>query len=118
MLRTRNLFAFAAVLLLGVSLAFAHAHPKVMTPAPDSIGSAPAAITITFSEPVEPRFSSIRLTDANDHAVSTGAAHAGSDASTLTLPVPKLAPGGYIVHWISVATDGHRLAGQYKFTVR
>jgi methionine-rich copper-binding protein CopC len=118
MLRPRNLFAFAAVLLLGVSLAFAHAHPKVMTPGPDSVGPAPAAITITFSEPIEPRFSSIRLTDASDHAIPTGAAHSGGDASTLTLPVQKLASGVYIVHWISVATDGHRLAGQYKFTVR
>ena len=43
--------------------AFAHAHPKIMVPAPDSSGPAPGKISITFSEAVEPKFSSIKLTE-------------------------------------------------------
>jgi len=112
--------AIAILLLISVvPQAFGHAHPKVMSPAPDSAGPAPGSISITFSEAVEPKFSSIKLTDASGKAEGSEAAKAtANDAKTLTLTVPKLSPGTYTVHWVSVAVDGHRLDGSYKFTVR
>jgi copper resistance protein C len=99
--------------------AFAHAHPTVMNPSPDSSGPAPSLISITFSEAVEPKFSSIRLTD--ERGTSEGSEVSKSvraDPETITLAVPKLTAGTYVVHWVSVAVDGHRLEGSYKFTVR
>ena len=29
-----------------------------------------------------------------------------------------LAPGGYMVRWHVVSADGHRMKGQYNFTVK
>ncbi len=112
--------ATAIVLMLAaVPSALAHAHPKVMNPAPDSSGPAPDSISITFSEGVEPKFSFIQLTDENGKSADPEVSKpAPDDPTTLILPVPKLTPGTYIVHWVNVAVDGHRLDGNYKFTVQ
>ncbi len=111
-------FAFSLV-LSAVPSALAHAHPKVMKPAPDSAGPAPGSISITFSEAVEPKFSSIRLTDEKGQPEGSEVSKpVPADPKTMTLAVPKLSAGTYIVHWISVAVDGHRLEGSYKFTVQ
>ena len=113
-------FACALVLMLAaVQFALAHAHPMVMKPAPDSAGPAPGSISITFSEAVEPKFSSIQLTDEKGKSVDSDASRPKpNDPQTLFLAVPRLAAGTYIVHWVSVAVDGHRLEGSYKFTVQ
>jgi copper resistance protein C len=80
---------------------------------------APNTISITFSEAVEPKFSSIQLTDEKGKPVDSGVSKpAPDDPTTLILPVPKLTTGTYVVHWANVAVDGHRLDGSYKFTVR
>ena len=112
--------ASALVLMLAaVPSALAHAHPMVVKPAPDSTGPAPISISITFSEAVEPKFSSIQLGDEKGKAVASEASKPKpNDPKTLILAVPKLQAGTYIVHWVNVAVDGHRLEGSYKFTVR
>jgi copper resistance protein C len=112
--------ASALVLMLAaVPSALAHAHPMAMKPAPDSSGPAPSSISITFSEAVEPKFSSIQLTDEKGKSVDSEASRPKpDDPKTLILAVPKLTAGTYIVHWANVAVDGHRLGGSYKFTVQ
>lgn len=115
----RPIVSTLLLMLVAVPVALAHAHPKVMKPAPDSTGPAPVSISITFSEAVEPKFSSIRLTDQNGNAAGSEVSKPlPADPKTITLAVPKLAAGTYVVQWVSVALDGHRLEGSYKFTVR
>jgi len=116
---SRPTVCLLALLLTIAPSAYAHAHPKTMTPAPDSAGPAPSKISITFSEAVEPKFSSIKLTDTAGKSVdSETSAPVSGDAATITLKVPSLRPGIYVVHWTNVSVDGHHLAGSYKFTVR
>ena len=112
--------ASALVLVFAaVPSALAHAHPMVMKPAPDSAGPAPSSISISFSEAVEAKFSSIQLTDEKGKSVDSEASRPKpNDPKTLILAVPKLTAGTYIVHWANVAVDGHRLEGSYKFTVQ
>lgn len=106
-------------LFFAVPSAFAHARPKVMTPAPDSVGPSPSVVSITFSEAVEPKFSSINVTDEQGKKLNTASSvPAANDPKTLTLAMPVLSPGGYLVQWVSLAADGHRLEGEYKFTVK
>jgi hypothetical protein len=107
-------------LLAATPDALAHAHPKVMVPAADSSGPSPATISITFSEAVEPKFSSLNVTDEEGKKKFNTAASTLSpgDPKTLTLALPPLSPGPYKVHWVSVATDGHRMEGEYQFTVK
>jgi methionine-rich copper-binding protein CopC len=117
-LRKKVLTSALSVLLVAPA-AFAHAHPKAMNPMPDSVGPAPKKISMTFSEAIEPKFSSIQLTDEGGKSVDPEVSKpVAGDPATLTLDVPNLAPGTYVVHWVNVATDGHRLAGEYKFTVQ
>jgi len=109
----------SAGLFFAVPSAFAHARPKIMLPTPDSVGPSPAMVSITFSEAVEPKFSSINVTDEQGKKFNTASSMpAADDPKTLTLALPVLAPGGYLVHWVSLAADGHRLEGEYKFTVK
>jgi methionine-rich copper-binding protein CopC len=109
----------AAGLFFAVPKASAHAHPKVTVPVADSSGPSPAMISITYSESVEPKFSTISVTDAAGKKFSTATATpVANDPKTMTLALPTLPPGSYVVHWVSVATDSHRLEGQYAFTVK
>ena len=107
-------------LFFAVPMASAHAHPKVMVPAADSAGPSPAVVSITYSEAVEPKFSTISVTDADGKKKfnTATAMPVANDPKTMTLALPTLQPGSYVVHWVSVAADGHRLEGQYSFTVR
>ena len=114
-----NLALLSYVVFFMVPYSLAHARPKLMVPAANSVVSSPASVSITFSEAVEPRFSSLNVIDEHDKKLNSAPSKPlTSDAKTLTLALPPLAPGGYLVKWVSVATDGHRMEGEYKFTVK
>jgi hypothetical protein len=99
--------------------AFAHALPTSREPAQNAEVSAPTQVTIHFSEPLEPAFSKITLTDANGKAAASTASEVdANDKKTMHLAVDALAPGRYTVHWNAVASDGHRTHGDYAFTVK
>ena len=118
-LRPVRLIAVAVLGMLAPSLALAHAHPKVMDPAPDSTVTPPKYVSIEFSEALDPKFSSLHLTNQGGTAISkASSAVSSSDPKRITLELPTLPSGVYVVHWVSVATDGHRLEGTYKFTVK
>lgn len=117
--RMMHLIVVAALGLLAPAVALAHAHPKVMDPAPDSTVTAPRHVSVEFSEALDPKFSSLRLTDAGGTVVSKASSKVSTDdPKHMTLDLPGLPPGVYVVRWVSVATDGHRLEGNYKFTAK
>ena len=108
----------AALLGLAPVAAFAHAHLKTATPAADSAGTAPAEVSIDFTEGVEPRFSTIEVTDPAGGRVDTGPAHtAPVDNKHLSVPVRPLPPGLYTVRWRATAVDTHKTEGEFRFTV-
>jgi len=109
----------AAVLTVAAIAAYAHAHPTKTTPEPNSIVSSPAQVSIEFSEALEPKLSKIQLTSEAGAVVSKAPSSVDTaDAKHMTLALPTLAPAVYVVKWVSVATDGHKLEGSYKFTVK
>lgn len=117
-LRSRTA-ALLLVLLVAAPAAFAHSHPVTMMPAKDATVAAPSEVSVVFSEALEPKFSLLELEDASGAVISKEhSALDPKDAKHLTLQLPTLAPGVYTVHWVSVATDGHRLEGKYNFTVK
>jgi methionine-rich copper-binding protein CopC len=84
-----------------------------------AIPYASATVSVTFSESIEPKFSSLNVTDEQGKQISTASSTPlPNDPKTLTLSLPPLQAGGYLVHWVSVAADGHRMEGEYKFTVK
>jgi methionine-rich copper-binding protein CopC len=120
--RSSKPFALLALCLFALLLAapslFAHTHPMMMMPAADSTGASPASVMIHFSAAVEPKFSLVTVTDATGHVVNKDASVVAGDAKSISLAMPTLAPGVYIVNWVAVSVDSHRSQGEYKFTVK
>lgn len=113
----------ALVAAIGLSAAGtaaqAHAHLVSATPAADATVSSPKALSLTFSETLEPKFSGVELTTAHGKTVPLATSVSAKDHMTITgaLSAP-LAPGGYKVMWHVVSSDGHRMKGAFAFTVR
>jgi methionine-rich copper-binding protein CopC len=101
--------------------AAAHARLQDADPAPGAVLPAPpAAIRLTFSEPVEAALSGVTLTDAAGHRVPTGKpATEPGDQAVLVVPVAgTLSPGLHKVAWRAVAADSHKTGGTFSFTLK
>jgi copper resistance protein C len=105
---------FAALMI--ASGAQAHAHLEKASPAENATVAAPKTIHLEFSEKLEPKFSAVELVKADGAAVAVTSRAAGKAIDAA--PKRALAPGAYKVMWHVVSGDGHKMKGQYSFTVR
>lgn len=100
--------------------AWAHAKLIVAEPKAEAIVSVPpAAIRLQFNDHVELPFTKVRLVDAkeaNFEALAITLDQANPKALLATMP--PLPPGGYRVVWSTVTRDGHKVKGEYSFTVK
>ena len=112
------LWALLAGLLLRAPPAAAHAFLDHAEPRVGStVDSAPPAVTLTFTEPIEPAFSRVEVLDASGKRIDTPAPeHPHSDV--LRLSLPALSPGRYTVHWAVVSVDTHPTEGSFTFSVK
>jgi methionine-rich copper-binding protein CopC len=117
-------FRFPLALLvastIAPSVAFAHAQLQQATPAVGgTVTSSPKELRLRYSEGVEPRFSSVTLTDGGGTAVPLG--RPSTDPQDQTVLVVKLghalAAGTYAVTWHVVSVDTHKTQGSFDFTV-
>lgn len=116
----RRVLATAAVSAVGgvvLAAAPAQAHTSLTgaSPAKGSTVESPAAVKLTFADPV--RFPGAVVVDAKGGHHESGKAHAVDNTVTERIAGP-LAPGVYTVGWRVVAPDGHPVTGDYRFTVR
>jgi hypothetical protein len=110
---------FVLPVVLPTGAAFAHAHLQSALPAVDGVvEKAPTAITINFTEALEPRFCSIEVTDAQGQRVDDGTAHTDGDPKRLSIGLKTLPSGIYTVQWHATSVDTHRTEGNYHFTVK
>jgi copper resistance protein C len=115
--------AAAAVLAVAVALgartvrahAFLdHANPAVGS----SLPSSPAAVTMWFTQQLEPAFTTATVTDASGNPVDTGPAQVDSkDPTELRVSLKPLTPGTYTVAWHALSVDTHTTTGHFIFTV-
>ena len=105
--------------LLAPCLAHAHAQLRQADPPVGGTGhAAPPQVELSFSEAVEPRFSTVAVTDAAGAQVDHADLHmAGGDAKRLAISVGALRPGTYKVVWRATAVDTHKTEGSFTFTV-
>jgi len=108
-----------AAFLAFASGALAHAFPDHAAPAVGStVRSAPAAVSIWFTQELEQAFSTIRILDAKGNVVaSSDRAVDPSDRTLLRLAVPPLSPGTYRVVWRVLSVDSHVTEGDFTFAV-
>jgi methionine-rich copper-binding protein CopC len=106
--------AFALLLGTAESNAHAfldHAEPKVG----NTVAAPPREVTLTFTQKLEPAFSTITVTNAAGQRVDSGKVRVnGSQMSIL------LKPGGtgtYHVNWHVLSVDTHTTEGNFTFQV-
>ncbi len=111
----------AVLSLAGTGSALAHADLASADPAAGAtVKTAPTEVSITFTEEVEPKFSTIQVLDAGGKRVDDGKAHTAPDnEKLLSVGLKPLAPGTYKVIWHAMsADDSHKTKGNYVFTVK
>lgn len=105
-------------LLLVAGQADAHARVIASTPAASATVSSTRAITVTFSDRVVPAFSGLDVINAAGTRV-TVTSTVSEDGKTISARTARaLRPGAYTVTWRAASTDGHRMTGNFAFTVR
>ncbi len=92
-----------------------HADPKVGA----SVTGSPSAVSIWYTEPLEPAFSVIEVRNATGTEVDKKDSHIDAkDATHLTVSLPSLPAGTYKVVWHVVSKDTHHTNGGFLFTVK
>ena len=113
--------ALTLVLALGLAPGVAHAHAQLHQASP-AVGAtvrvAPAQVELTFTEGVEPRFSSVVVTGPGDAQVDKQDLHlVAGDAKHVAISLGPLSPGSYRVVWHATSVDTHKTEGSFTFTV-
>jgi len=104
---------FAGPVLVMAHAFLDHAEPRVGS----SVERSPPAVTLFFTEPVEPAFSRIEIEGEGGKKLATEAIrHPAPDR--LELPLPPLAAGEYTVRWAVVSVDTHPTEGRFTFSVK
>jgi methionine-rich copper-binding protein CopC len=98
-----------------VAIAQGHTHLQKATPADGSvIAASPPSIALKFSE-------AARVTAAwiqkEGRAKEKLGALPEKPAGEVTIAVPPLTPGSYVVSWRAASDDGHVMPGQIHFTI-
>ena len=115
----RRVYLLAAAALCITSPAFAHAMlERASPPVGSEAASPPHEIVLTFTEGVEPLFSSIEVRNAEGTVVTTGKPHvAAGNAHRLAVDLPALQGGKYTVIWHVTSEDTHKTEGSFQFSV-
>ncbi|HLH67692.1 MAG TPA: copper resistance protein CopC [Candidatus Dormibacteraeota bacterium] len=89
-------------------------------PAGAVLPQSPRVVTITFTEPPDPRLSTLRVLDQHGRQVAAGPTRpVAGQPLELEIPLRRLPPGIYTVSWQTVsASDGHVAEGAFAFGVR
>ncbi|MEV4438727.1 copper resistance protein CopC [Streptomyces sp. NPDC049577] len=114
------LAALLCTLTLGAGTASAHAALTSTDPADGSVvPTAPARVTLTFSEGVLLGADAVRVLDPRGGRVDEGRpAHVDGRSDTATVALRAgIANGTYTVAWQAVSADSHPVAGAFTFSV-
>jgi copper transport protein len=125
-LSNKNLHFFLItflVTLLGfgaIHISYGHAFVLNSTPSQSqSISASPQQVNVFFSEPVDLRFSHLKVLDSSGKQVDKGDVHhLQNDESTLTVSLPILKDGTYTVSTnVLSQIDGHVTDNAFVFAV-
>jgi copper transport protein len=114
------LLALVAAAALAVPAA-AWAHAALLHTEPVAsrvVNTPPAEVRLTYSEPIEPRFAIVSVTDAAGRSVTSGLPQRGpGEPQTLVTPLRQVPEGWYLVFWRVISADGHPVRGAFTFAV-
>ncbi len=114
------IFVTAVFDLLAAPLsALAHAHLNQASPAAGStVAPAPNEVVLSFSNKLEPAFSTIEVQSESGVAMHAGNARIDPKQRTqMRVTLKPLAPGTYKVIWRVLSVDTHAAQGDFTFRV-
>lgn len=115
-MRTHLTIVALLTMALGAPAARAHAFLDHASPLVGStVSAAPHEVSLTFTQNLEPAFSSVTVTDASGAQVSQGKAQISG--STMRVGLKALSPGSYRVRWRALSVDTHTTEGSFTFHV-
>jgi copper resistance protein C len=115
-MRTR--ISVLSLLLVALGGVAAHAHAILEHASPlvgSTVAAAPREVTLSFTQNLEPAFSSVQVTDAKGARVDQGKPQISG--GTMHVGLKSLAPGTYKVHWRALSVDAHTTQGSFSFHV-
>ena len=109
-------------LLLITQPSTALAHPILRRSVPaasDTVRSSPLALRLSFSEPIELRFTRLELNGPDGRPIPLGVLTLAPDSlRTIVVAVTRpLSLGSYRVRWQAAGDDAHIVRGEYGFVV-
>ena len=109
-----------ALAALAVTAVDARAHASLDRANPrvgSTVASAPRALSLWFTENLEPAFSTIEVRNAAGARVDQGRARLGGTRNLLQIGLKPLPPGTYQVRWRVLSVDTHVTEGAFSFQV-
>jgi methionine-rich copper-binding protein CopC len=109
----------ALLCLLAVPAA-AGAHALVLESSPragEALGEPPARVLLRFNSRIEKRLSIVTITGPAGRPVPLPVAAPDPAPDRLSVTLPPLGPGRYIVRWKVLSADGHVSQGALRFSV-
>jgi hypothetical protein len=98
----------------------ARAHSFLVEATPsskDHVATSPKTVKLRFGGGVEPKYSKLTIEGADGKVLGEGSIGVPDKPRELSMEVPELSPGKYIVRYRVLSTDGHIVEGNYEFTV-
>jgi hypothetical protein len=113
--------AVAAAMTVSLATAAAQAHAFLDHASPavgGAIPAAPTAVTLWFTQDLEPTFSSVTVANAAGQRVDLGNVQVPpGQPAELQVGLRKLLPGIYTVSWHVISVDTHPTEGSFTFQV-
>jgi methionine-rich copper-binding protein CopC len=114
----RKLLILLPLLLIPLASTAAQAHAFLDHASPlvgSTVPAAPHEVVLTFTQNLEPAFSTAQVTDSSGARVDLGKAQVSGN--TMTVELKALGLGNYKVHWHALSVDTHTTEGAFTFHV-
>ncbi|HVN87977.1 MAG TPA: copper resistance CopC family protein [Candidatus Binatia bacterium] len=125
-IRIKIFLSCASIILAAPSTVHAHARMVRSLPANNAeVAEPPARVEIWFNELLDEGFNSIEVFRAADVNLKQRAGLQKGEAvvdardhTHLSVEVPPLPAGEYVVEWRVLSRDGHSAPGRFRFRIR
>ena len=114
----RTLLIITALLLAPLAVTTARAHAFLDHASPlvgSTVESAPHEVVLTFTQNLEPAFSTVEVTDGNGARVDQG--KASISGNVMRIGLKGIGTGSYKVNWHALSVDTHTTQGAFTFRV-
>jgi methionine-rich copper-binding protein CopC len=114
----RTLIAIFSSLAIALAATAAQAHAFLDHASPlvgSTVPAAPHEVALTFTQNLEPAFSSVEVIDSSGARVDQG--KAAVSGNTMQIGLKTIGPGTYRVRWHALSVDTHSTEGSFTFHV-